>query len=246
MADPTAANFAAIIAAGGSGSRFAAVGSDNKPKQYLQLHGLPLFAWSLKTLASHPSVSAIVMVTPSHMVQLTEAEVSRISDKFKLAKPISVISGGSTRQGSVFNGLKFFSEQDKHPEYVMVHDAARPFLDNSILDAVTLKAIECGASVIGAAVSDTIKRVAGDKVIETLNREELVAVQTPQVARFDLLLAAHQAAEKSNFITTDDVALLEWAGHEVHVVQGPSHNMKLTHPIDLILAEALADYLFRD
>ena len=238
-------SFAAIIAAGGSGSRFAAGSNPATAKQFLTLHGLPLYAWSLKTLAQHERITQLVMVVPSHMVQLTSDEIAALSDKLKLNRNISVISGGDSRQASVFNGLRFLSEQPSAPEFVMVHDAARPFLDEKTLDAVVDTAIKYGACTVGGAVSDTIKKVAGSKVVETLNREELVAVQTPQAARFQQLLAAHNEAIKSAFIATDDVALMEWSGHEVHIVQGPGHNMKLTNPIDLILAEALADILFK-
>ena len=95
-------------------------------------------------------------------------------------------------------------------------------------------------------MSDTIKRVDGKRIIETIPRRDLVAVQTPQAGKFSQLLQAHVAAAESGFNTTDDAALLEWSGHNVYVVDGPLHNLKITQPLDLILAEALVDYLSED
>ncbi len=240
------ADFAVVIAAGGSGSRFAKPNSEQKPKQFLTLRGLPLYVWSIKAFASHHLVSRIVICAPSDMVPEITAEIGLYTARFNIRQEVTVISGGKTRQESVFKGLKELSQSQTPPEYVMVHDAARPFLDLQTIDLVTRKAIELSACTVGSAVSDTIKRVDGSRIVETLKRDELVAVQTPQVARFNLLFGAHQEAVLSGYSTTDDVALLEWAGHEVHIVQGPTHNLKLTHPLDLIMAEALADYLFSD
>lgn len=239
-------DFAVVIAAGGSGSRFGKPGLEQKPKQFLTLKGLPLYVWSVRAFASHHLISRIVICAPSDMVPVISAEIDEYIKRFQIKQDVTVISGGKTRQESVFNGLKELSQGQSVPEYVMVHDAARPFIDSATIDMVARKAIELAACTVGSAVSDTIKRVDGTRIIETLKREELVAVQTPQVARFNLLFGAHQEAIISDYSTTDDVALLEWAGHEVHIVQGPTHNLKLTHPLDLIMAEALADYLFSD
>jgi 2-C-methyl-D-erythritol 4-phosphate cytidylyltransferase len=243
-ADPT---FAAIIPAGGSGSRF---GSENKEsgkaKQFLTLRGLPLYAWSLLAFGRHERVSRIVLVTPSQVVPSIQEEISALANEHGLNKLIDVVPGGATRQASVYNGLKSLAGSANPPDYAIIHDAARPFLNLQLIDRVIEKVIEYGACTVGHPVSDTIKRVQSGTITETIPRDDLVAVQTPQAGRFSDLLAAHEKAAAENFATTDDAALLEWAGHKVTIVDGPPNNMKVTQPLDLILAEALGDYLLSD
>jgi 2-C-methyl-D-erythritol 4-phosphate cytidylyltransferase len=239
--------FAAIIAAGGSGARFAGEkGQPTKPKQFLTIKGLPLYAWSLLACSRHEFISKIVLVMPSAMVQLADQEIRQLSGQHNLSRNIEVVPGGKSRQSSVFQGLKKLARQAHPPEYVLVHDAARPFLDFQTLDQVMQKAIEYGACTVGSPVSDTIKEVHDGRVVRTIPRENLFAVQTPQAGRFSHLLQAHERAAHSGFATTDDAAILEWAGHDVYVIEGPAKNLKITFPLDLILAEALADYLYRD
>ncbi len=234
--------FAAIIAAGGSGSRFAK-GSQGLAKQFLQFRGLPLYAWSLLALSKHHLLHRIIVVTPSDMVQKTTAEIQDLIAAHNLRPKISVIAGGASRQASVFCGLQELESSGDPPDFVIVQDAARPFLDIQTVDAVAKKVIECGACTVGGSVTDTIKKVKNGLIVETLLRENLIAVQTPQAARFAQLIGAHREAALAGFATTDDAALLEWAGHEVFVLEGPKYNLKVTDPLDLMLAEALADYL---
>lgn len=240
--------FAAIIAAGGSGSRFHAEkqAEPKSAKQFLTLRGLPLYAWSILAFSKHHLITNIILVTPQDMVQTCELQTKELKEAHNIRQLISVIQGGSTRQESVFCGLKALYSTGNPPEYVLIHDAARPFLDISTVDLVVKKAIEYGACTVGGAVSDTIKRVSAGKILETIPRDELCAVQTPQAARFSQMLAAHEEAALAQFTATDDASLLEWAGHEVYLVEGPKNNLKVTHPLDLILANALADYLHQD
>ncbi|MBX9722136.1 MAG: 2-C-methyl-D-erythritol 4-phosphate cytidylyltransferase [Candidatus Obscuribacterales bacterium] len=242
MSSQTGIAFAAIIAAGGSGSRFAK-GSQGVAKQFLHFRGLPLYAWSLLALSKYDQLQQIVVVTPSDMVPKTNDEIKDLVAAHNLRPKISVIAGGASRQASVFCGLKELEESGDPPDFVIVHDAARPFLDIQTVESVSKKVIECGACTVGGSVTDTIKKVKNGLIVETLVREELIAVQTPQAANFALLLSAHREAALAGFATTDDAALLEWAGHEVFVLEGPKYNLKVTDPLDLMLAEALADYL---
>ncbi len=242
----TGASFAAIVAAGGTGSRFSKSSKAELPKQFMSLRGQPLYFHSLLSFLQNSRISRVILVTPSHMVQLAKTESADLGKKVSQDKEIEVIAGGASRQASVFCGLKYLQECGEIPDYVLVHDAARPFLDNETLERIMDKVIECGACTVGGAVSDTIKKVAGGKIIETLPRNELVAVQTPQASAFAPLLAAHEEALLLKYSSTDDSSLLEWAGHEVHVVEGSPYNIKVTQPLDLMLAEQLADYLLKD
>lgn len=241
------ATFAAIIAAGGSGTRFSSANQEaEKPKQFLQLRGLPLYAWSLIKLAKHKCISQVVIAAPKNLLDTIQTESSELSKKFNLTAKITAIAGGKTRQESVFKSMKYLESGANPPDYVLIHDAARPFLNEETIDVMIAGVIKYGACTVGGEVSDTIKRVSDGKIIETIPREELAAVQTPQGGEFKNLMQAHQEAALAGFASTDDAALFEWAGIDVYVVDGPQYNLKVTKPLDLVLAESLADYLLKD
>jgi 2-C-methyl-D-erythritol 4-phosphate cytidylyltransferase len=146
-----------------------------------------------------------------------------------------VIAGGATRASSVRRGLAAVPE---NAEVVVVHDAARPLASRELFRAV-VDAVVAGAdgAIPGVAVVDTIKRVRGTRVVETLDRTELVAVQTPQAFRAEILRRAHDGEPEA----TDDAGLLEALGSRIVVVPGEYHNLKLTSPDDLVIAERWSD-----
>ena len=158
----------------------------------------------------------------------------------KGAEKLSVTTGGATRQASVFNGLKNLSQHTPQPDAVLVHDAARPFITANMIDDV-IKCVEKEqACTVGSPVSDTVKRVDDNIIGATVDRTNLVAVQTPQAARFPELLKAHQRAEADGWVTTDDAAIMEMAGYKVNVVLSTRWNIKITTKEDLQICEALA------
>lgn len=247
MSPHSGIEFAAVIAAGGSGSRFSSGNqSQGKSKQFIELHGRPLYWWSLFCISKHHLVRRIIFVAPSAVLQEIEEEAKSLCHEFQIRQNLEFVTGGETRQESVFNALSHINDVGEHPDFVLIHDAARPFLNFETVERVIRHAIEYDACSVGAPVSDTIKRVDGDKVLETIPRDQLVAVQTPQAGRFGNLLSAHREARLLEFNTTDDAALLEWAGHEVRVVAGPAYNLKITQPLDLVISQALGDYLLKD
>ena len=146
-----------------------------------------------------------------------------------------MVAGGDTRSDSVRAGLRAVPED---AEVVVVHDAARPLATRALFDAV-IAAVRAGAdaAVPGIPVSDTLKRVEGERVVDTVDRELLVAVQTPQAFRASVLRAAH--AQRGD--ATDDAALVEAVGGQVVVVPGDPRNLKITTPDDLVVAAALLD-----
>ncbi len=246
--------FAAILAAGGSGTRFAAgapgtfsrsesTSLKKLPKQFLQLQGSPIYVWSLATLLAVPAIARVVMVVPPDMVLTVQDALVSVHSRFP-QKILQVVPGGDTRQASVFCGLRALNPNP--PDYVLVHDAARPFLTAEIVERVIAGVTACGACTTGVPPADTIKKIMGDTIAETLIRDELLLVQTPQAARFNWLLSAHELAAASCLATTDDAAVLENAGHRVGIVRGASFNIKITQPEDLVFAEALATIVFAD
>jgi len=230
----------AILVAAGSGLRFAQTG-ESQPKQFIDLQGRPLFLWPLEILSKHARVSRIVVVTLAERVSL----VQQIVRDHGMAEKVDVTAGGATRQESVWHGLRALSSIMPPESIVLIHDAARPFLTSAIVDATIHGAETNGACTVAIPASDTIKRVSNGVIDATLDRNELVYVQTPQAGRLDWLCAAHRSARENGFSTTDDAALLEAAGHKVKVVPGSSNNLKITNKDDLMLAEALAQILFQ-
>jgi 2-C-methyl-D-erythritol 4-phosphate cytidylyltransferase len=203
----------AIVVAGGTGSRFGA------PKQFADLGGRPLVAWSLES--ARQACDGVVLVVPAVAPSGPwDADV--------------VVTGGATRSESVRAGLAAVPGE---ADIIAVHDAARP-LTRPALWAAVLDAVAAGAdgAVPASPVVDTVKEVGPDGSLVTLDRSRLVAVQTPQAFRADLLRRAHGAGRDA----TDDAALVEAAGGHVVLVEGPPDNVKVTSPIDLILATALA------
>ncbi|HEY9789152.1 MAG TPA: 2-C-methyl-D-erythritol 4-phosphate cytidylyltransferase [Candidatus Obscuribacterales bacterium] len=238
-----APKISAILAAGGRGTRFAAPGTDALPKQFIELKGYPIFVWSLEALLSSPAVADAIIVSPPDMVTNVKHHLDRVRHRLH-DKSVHVVPGGATRQESVYLGL--LSLEERQPDYVLVHDAARPFLTTDILDRFVVQMIEKGACSTAIGVTDTIKRVEGSQVVETIDRESLMLVQTPQGGRFDWLLSAHKQAARDEKATTDDAAILEMSGHQVSIVGGAAYNIKITRQEDLVLADALASILFTD
>ncbi len=221
--------FAAIVVAGGDGSR---VGRD-LPKQFLVVAGQPVLRRSLRLFTDHHAIGAVQPVIRHEDV----ARYAAISNG--LPKCLPAVPGGKTRQASVLAGLE--SLLRTAPRFVLVHDAARPFAGSALIDRAIAAVSERGAAIPAIAVSDTIKRVdAAGKILANVDRTELRAVQTPQAFAYEKLLQAHRrAAAEGRDDFTDDAALMEWAGVPVATFEGDVANVKLTTSEDFDRAEAL-------
>ena len=202
-----------------------------------------MYVWSLLTLLEQPWIRDLVIVAPPDMVPEIKQATLPLLEKFP-PRALNVVAGGNTRQESVYLGLQAMSNSP--PEFVMIHDAARPFLTAEIINRVNEGVLKYGAVTTGVPPSDTIKRIDNLAVVETLDRQSLLLVQTPQAGKYDWLIDAHRSAHENGIATTDDAAILEAAGHRVGIVRGAYFNMKVTQPEDLILAEALAAIVFKD
>ncbi|HEY9777049.1 MAG TPA: 2-C-methyl-D-erythritol 4-phosphate cytidylyltransferase [Planktothrix sp.] len=227
----------AVIPAAGTGTRFRAR-EDDLPKQYRTLDGAPIYMWSLTIMCKHPNIEHVVLAVAPDMVKTTESSLLKIDRAHR--DKVSVIAGGKTRQQSVRLGIEKLAELPEEPNYVIVHDAARPFLTYDMLSATIKCVTEYGACTLAVPVTDTIKRATDMVIEETLDRDSLYLIQTPQAGRFDWLLAAHRQAFDEGFETTDDAAILEYAGHKVSIVSGSRYNLKITNPEDLHMAQAIA------
>ncbi len=216
----------AIVVGAGAASR---AGFD---KVFVALADKPVLAHSVDVLQQNGAIDAIVLVLSP--ARLTEAE--RLIQQRGWSKVVTVCAGGARRQDSVLAGL--MAAPASH--LVLIHDAARPFLSPAMIQQGLAAAAKHGAAVAGVPLVDTVKAVAANgRVLDTPARDGLRAIQTPQVFRRELLLAAYAAA--SNLEFTDDAAVVEHFGHPVYVFPGEPNNLKLTLPTDLQMAEALLE-----
>lgn len=217
----------ALIVAAGRGSRMPG----NVPKQYRDLHGRSVLRRLLDTFADHPGIGDICTVIHPDDGDAFAAASRGLDIR-------SPVLGGATRQESVRNGLRALAN-GLGPEHVLIHDGARPFVSPALIDRVIGALDAADGAVPALAVTDTIKRVDGGRVVETVARGGLYRAQTPQGFRFQALLAAHdRAAEYGGKSYTDDASIAEAAGLRVVTVAGAESNIKITHDEDLARAAA--------
>jgi 2-C-methyl-D-erythritol 4-phosphate cytidylyltransferase len=213
----------AVIAAAGSGDRLGAGG----PKALVEVAGEPLLAWSLAALADSDLIGGVVIAAPpGHEEAVLE-----------VAGDATVVLGGASRSESVANALK-----EVESELVVVHDAARPVAPPRLFDAIVAELAadpECDALIAAVPVADTVKRALAGRVIDTVPRSELWAVQTPQAFRTSALRSALDADAETLAGATDDASLVESGGGVVRIFRWDEPNLKVTTRSDLTIAEAL-------
>ncbi len=214
----------ALVVAAGRGTRLGAP----LPKQYLPLAGKPVLRYSLETLASHSGIDAVRVVFNPDDAASYEAAAHGLD----LLPPVA---GGAARQDSVRLGLESLAAAP--PARVLIHDAARPFLDRDTIDRVLAALDEAPGAIPALPVKDTVKRGVSGRVAETLDRSALWRAQTPQGFDYAAILAAHRSAQGSEL--SDDAAVAERAGLAVRLVAGSETNFKVTTAEDLEQAERL-------
>jgi len=222
-------NVCAIIVGAGKGERLDA----ETPKSIVKLGDKPLVRWCVEAMAAVETITSIVVLAPSGYEQQIEDILQGID------RPVIVKTGGETRTDSVRIGVKSVA---KSCNIVAIHDAARPLIKPSHILRVIIAAAEHGAAALATPVNDTLKRVEGECIISTQPRDNLWAVQTPQVFQRELLERALELLSQGVFLS-DDCALLERIGESVRVVRGDATNIKITYPEDIIIAEAIKERL---
>jgi 2-C-methyl-D-erythritol 4-phosphate cytidylyltransferase len=216
-----------VIPAAGQGKRMRA----GKNKLLLPLNGIPVLIHTLLVFEEDEDCDGIVLaIQPSD-----ELEFSKLIKKYKINKVLSFASGGNERQDSVYNALQTVKSEG----IVLVHDGARPFIHEETIHLVTAAAQKDGAAVVAVPVKDTIKKVHDKKIVETVERSSLWAVQTPQAFRISILLDAHHCAQREGFLGTDEASLVERIPYSITIVEGSYDNIKLTTPEDLYFADAI-------
>ena len=228
-------NAYAIIPAAGLSTRMGSTTSGTARKQLVEFHGAPILIHTLRKFDSCARIEAI-------LVPVRPEDRERVADRVAAERfrcPVHIVTGGETRQESVWNALQQIPEQ---VPLVLVHDAVRPFVDAEIIDRAIDAAARHRAVIVAVPAIDTIKQVeraGGDtnRIVATLPRERIVLAQTPQAFDHALLRMAFEKAIQDGFQGTDEASLMEHIRQDVFVIPGSPRNWKITTPADLRLAE---------
>lgn len=217
----------AILLAAGLGNRLKLAVS----KPLIKIGKQPVIVYSLKQLNKHPDIDEIIVVVNAR----NKAAVGRSIKPYCFKKIKRLVLGGARRQDSVYNGLKAI---DKNSKWVLIHDSARPFIEADAITEVIKQAKKHNAAILGVKPKATIKLSDAFKMVrQTLDRDRLWEIQTPQVFKKKLLLKAYSKYIKENF--TDDAGLIEKLGLKVRIVLGSYANIKITTREDLLMAQLM-------
>ncbi|CEJ72128.1 2-C-methyl-D-erythritol 4-phosphate cytidylyltransferase [[Clostridium] sordellii] len=218
-----------IIVAAGTGSRM----KKNINKQFIKLDNKEIIAYTIDKFYINNEIDDIVVV-----IKKDEEDYFKenILEKYNF-KNIKIAYGGEERQDSVYNGIQ---KLDKNCEVVLVHDGARPFVTEEIINNSIQEAKKHNAVVVGVKVKDTIKVVGEEgNIVDTPNRKYLWSVQTPQVFKYDIITKAYENAYNENYYGTDDAMLVEKIGYDVKMIEGSYDNIKITTQEDLNFGEQI-------
>lgn len=219
----------ALIVAAGRGLR---MGADIN-KQFLKVKDKPIIYYSLSAFSKNELIDEIIIVAAENEIEYMQSE---IVDKYKIGKVSKIVSGGKERSISVYNGLLAV----KNCDIVLIHDGARPFVDDRIISEGIKYAERYGACACGVTPKDTIKIKNSQGFSEnTPDRDTLFSVQTPQCFKYQLIMECHKKARKDKLTVTDDTMVAENYGNKVFLYEGSYNNIKITTPEDLVIAEKI-------
>ncbi len=218
-----------IIVAAGKGKRFGL----NYNKLLYEIGGKPLIYYTLKNISSSPLIKNIILVTNENDIKI----MNKIVKKYNFYKVKKIIKGGKERQDSVYNGLKYIKKVEKNKSkdiFVGIHDGARINIKPYLIEKILKTAQKFNSAAAGIKIYDTVKKINNSNfVIETIPRENLILIQTPQFFKFELIYNAYTFAYKNKFYATDDVAILEFSGLKTKIVEGDNNNIKITFKEDI-------------
>ncbi len=214
-----------IIAAGGIGKRMIS----DTPKQFLCLKGIPILIRSISIFVNYDEKIQVILVLPSDQI----AQWEEICKKYSVNIPHTIVAGGETRFHSVKNGLSHIQDNNC---IIAVHDAARPLVSTNVIDQAFKCAEKKGSAIPFIPITDSI-RIIENEISKPINRNKLVAIQTPQCFKGALIQEAYKQPYCVEF--TDDATVVENMGTKISLINGNSENFKITTPLDLLFAEAL-------
>lgn len=227
----------AVIFAGGTGTR---MNTKSKPKQFLEVHGKPVLIYTLENFQNHDSIDQIVLVCLESWMPYAQELV----EKFSISKIAAIVPGGSSGQESIFNGLHWIKQHIQGEHSVLIHDGVRPLINEQVisecLDSVSVHGN--GITISPAIETIFIKKNDAHSVGQILERSKCEMAKAPQCFRFNEIYEAHQQARKEklgDFI--DSASLMQYYGHELFTIIGPTENIKITTPADFYIFRAILD-----
>lgn len=219
--------YTVLLPAAGSGKRMGA----GQNKLFLELRDAPILIHTLRVFEKDPHCKYIVLAVKVE----EQAFIEQLLQKYQITKVAAITEGGAERQHSVYACLKASPEQG----IVLVHDAARPFIKQQVIHQLVDVAMKSGAAVAAVRAKDTMKKVANGIIQETVDRESLWIIQTPQAFQYALLEKAERLADEASFLGTDEAMLVERLGEQVHIVESTYDNVKMTTQEDLLFGEII-------
>jgi len=217
----------AVIAAGGLSQRME--GTD---KLFFKIHGVPVIIHTLMAFQKSDYIDEIIVVTRQESVE----RVASLCAEYNIVKVSKVMAGGESRLDSVINGVFACSWKT---DLIAIHDGARPCVDLRTIEKTILKATKRHAAAPGVPISSTLKKLNRNVILETIDREDVVEIQTPQTFNADLIKGALTKAKKDSPEITDDCMAIERLGVPVYVTKGSKNNIKITTNEDILIAEAI-------
>ena len=219
----------AIIPAAGASSRL----KNESKKQFAEINGTPLLCFCLNSFQNSSSIDEIVLVVPETDIEFAKKE---IVEKNSFTKVFKIIAGGDLRQDSVKNG---FDAVGSDTELVVIHDAARPFIDSGFIDTIVSETKIKNCVISAIPVKDTLKTADNGIIMNTTSRNSIWRAQTPQAFKYGILKDSYDKADFDNDTFTDEAQIVEYAGYDVHIIEGSEYNFKITNSEDMKLAELI-------
>jgi 2-C-methyl-D-erythritol 4-phosphate cytidylyltransferase len=219
--------YTVMLPAAGSGRRMGA----GFNKLFLEMAGKPILIHTLDVFEQDPACSGMILSVKEE----ERRQMEDMLERFGITKVTALVEGGVERQQSVAACIR----AHRSGGIVLVHDAARPFINRHVISELVNVADEHGAAIAGVQVKDTMKFAPGGIVEETVDRSKLWSIQTPQAFRYDLLREASEKAESEGFLGTDESMIVERLGHPVRIVESTYDNVKMTTTEDLLFGEVL-------
>lgn len=219
--------YTVILPAAGSGRRMGA----GQNKLFLKLRNIPILIHTLRVFDRDPNCQQIVLAVKKE----EKIFIEQLLKEYGITKVSAIAEGGDERQDSVYAALKAVTSK----RVILVHDAARPFIHQNVIDQLVQAAYTTGAAVAAVRAKDTMKKVENGIIQETVDRESLWIIQTPQAFQYTLLEKAERLAEEENFLGTDEAMLVERLGERVQIVESTYDNVKMTTREDLLYGEAI-------
>jgi 2-C-methyl-D-erythritol 4-phosphate cytidylyltransferase len=217
-------SFHVIIPASGSGKRF----TGKTPKQFIKIAGKELISHTLGKFNSIGKIDSIIIATQKKFFD----SLIRIVFENRISKVVKIVEGGEKRMDSVYNAL--MNLNCRKNDFIIIHDAVRPFLSAELIQKLMKEAERFSSVIPGLLINDTVKRTDKKLIVkDTVPRENLYRIQTPQVFRYDILIKSFEKAYRDNYIGTDEAAIVEYSGYKIKLTEGEAANIKITFKEDL-------------